>query len=96
MVLGRTDERPAGLDGGAGFEPVVEHPAADPPPGLDQEHGPAASGHAAGGDEAGDAAADHDHVHLRGQRALERAGGHRVGEAAERQAARGQPGPAQQ
>ena len=78
------------------LEAVVEHPAADSPPGLDEQHRPATPGDAASGHEPGDAAADHDHVDLRRQRALEGAGGHRVGEAAEGQAAQRQPGSAQQ
>ena len=60
-------------------EVVVEHPAADASAGLDQQHRPPAPGDLARGDQAGDAAADHDHVDLGGQRALEGPGGRRVG-----------------
>ena len=70
VVLGRADERAAGLDRAARAEVVVEHPAADPTAGLDEQHGPPAPGHAACGHEAGDAAADHDDVDLGRQRPL--------------------------
>ena len=70
MVLGRPDEGAAGLDGVAGAEAVVEHPAADAVTGLDDEHRAAAAGHLPGGHEAGDAAADDDDVDVLGQGAL--------------------------
>ena len=63
MVLGRADEGAAGLDDAAAArEPVVEHPAADAVAGLDDEHRAARAGDLARGDQAGDAAADDDHV----------------------------------
>ena len=52
---------------------VVEHPPADPIAGLDHEHRPAGALDLPGRDQSGDAGADHDHVDLRGQRALEAA-----------------------
>ena len=49
---------------------VVEHPAADPLAGLDDQHRPALAGDVASRDEAGEAGADHDDVDLLGERAL--------------------------
>ena len=62
------DERAAGLDHAAVVQLVVEHPAADPVAGLDHEHRAAAASDPAGGDQAGDAGADDDHVDPAGER----------------------------
>ena len=67
VVLGRADERATGLDHAAAAEAVVEHPAADPVTGLDDEDDVAVAGDLAGGDESGDAGADHDDVDLGGE-----------------------------
>ena len=80
VALGRTDEGAAGLDHPTGAEVVVEHPAADAVPGLDEEHRAPPAGHLAGRDQAGDAAPDHDHVDLAGQRSLQAPGRCRRGE----------------
>ena len=52
VVLGGPDERAAGLDRRALVEVVVEHPAADPLAGLDQQHRPPALRDLARGDQA--------------------------------------------
>ncbi len=89
MVLGGADEGAAGLDDLTTPELVVEHPATDAVAGLDQQHRAALAGHLPGGDQAGDAGADHDHVDLAGQRTAQAAGalpgsvGGELGEGAE-------------
>jgi hypothetical protein len=70
VVLGRADERAARLDDRPVLEPVVQQSAADPVAGLDDEDRAALLSDVSRRDEAGEAAADHDHVDLLGEGAM--------------------------
>jgi len=76
VVLGRPDKGAARLDHAACGKLVVEQPPAHPAARLHDEHGSTRPGDLTGGDQAGQARADHDHVDLAWQGALQGGGAH--------------------